>query len=33
MAADAVEVILAEGAGRAMSRFNRRPETDEEEDL
>jgi PTH1 family peptidyl-tRNA hydrolase len=32
-AADAVEVILAEGPGRAMSRFNRRPETKEEEDL
>lgn len=32
-AADAVEVILAEGPGRAMSRFNRRPETKEEENL
>ncbi len=32
-AADAVEVILAEGPGRAMSRFNRRPESKEEEDL
>jgi peptidyl-tRNA hydrolase, PTH1 family len=29
-AADAVEMILAEGAGRAMSRFNRRPEEPEE---
>jgi len=33
LAADAVEVILTEGAGQAMSRFNRRPETEEEEDL
>jgi PTH1 family peptidyl-tRNA hydrolase len=32
-AADAVEVILAEGPGPAMSRFNRRPESKEEEDL
>ena len=33
MAADAVDLILAEGAGRAMSRFNRRPETKEEEEM
>jgi PTH1 family peptidyl-tRNA hydrolase len=33
LAADAVEGILAEGPGRAMSRFNRRPESKEEEDL
>ncbi len=33
LAADAVEVILAEGAGRAMSRFNRRPETAAEEEM
>jgi PTH1 family peptidyl-tRNA hydrolase len=33
LAADAVEGILAEGPGRAMSRFNRRPESEEEEDL
>jgi PTH1 family peptidyl-tRNA hydrolase len=32
-AADAVEVILTEGPGKAMSRFNRRPETQEEEEL
>ncbi len=32
-AADAVEMILVEGPGKAMSRFNRRPETKEEEDL
>ncbi len=29
-AAEAVEAILTEGPGRAMSRFNRRPETEEE---
>ncbi len=32
-AADAVEVILAEGAGHAMSRFNRRPQTAAEEEM
>ena len=33
LAADAVAAILAEGVGRAMSRFNRRPETEEEAEL
>ena len=33
LAADAVEGILAEGPGRAMSRLNRRPETKEEEEM
>lgn len=33
LAADAVGVILSEGAGKAMSRFNRRPESKEEEEL
>ena len=29
-AADAVELILSEGVGKAMSRFNRRVESEEE---
>lgn len=33
LAADAVEAVLTEGPGRAMSRFNRRPETEEEKEL
>jgi PTH1 family peptidyl-tRNA hydrolase len=32
-AAEAVKVILGEGVAKAMSRFNRRPETQEEEGL
>jgi len=32
-AADAVEAILTEGPGRAMSRLNRRPETEEEKEM
>lgn len=32
-AADAVEAILSEGPGRAMSRFNRRPDNEADEEL
>jgi len=30
-AAEAVELIVAEGAGKAMAKFNRRAEADEED--